>query len=46
MKKIIIGLIAVFAVGVIGAVISAVASDFTNEKVKAAEIYELQILKK
>ncbi|MEG7280799.1 DUF4097 family beta strand repeat-containing protein [Bacillus sp. 0909A] len=46
MKKIIIGLIAVFAVGVIGAVISAAASDFTNEEVKAAETYHAANIKK
>ena len=46
MKKIIIGLIAVFAVGVIGAVISAAASDFTKEEVKAAETYDPADIKK
>ncbi|CAN2247684.1 lia operon protein LiaG [Bacillus subtilis] len=46
MKKIIIGLIAVFAVGVIGAVISAAASDFTKDEVKAAETYDASDIKK
>ncbi|MED0797892.1 hypothetical protein P4T18_10510, partial [Bacillus inaquosorum] len=46
MKKIIIGLIAVFAVGVIGAIISAAASDFTIDEVKAAETYDASDIKK
>ncbi|MEG7356956.1 hypothetical protein AAHT66_10215 [Bacillus inaquosorum] len=46
MKKIIIGLIAVFAVGVIGAVITAAASDFTRDEVTAAETYSATDIKK
>ncbi|MFB0636361.1 DUF4097 family beta strand repeat-containing protein [Bacillus rugosus] len=46
MKKIIIGLIAVFAAGVIGAVITTAASDFTKDEVTAAETYSATDIKK